>query len=169
MDFQLHAHVYWYTHVWICTNWVMHFHELNLRSWKQKTLLPPTKSWRELLLYKTTRPNDCHTRDSPRYKLCATFMAETKKDIYTSIKRTKWPIRSNKRVHLKCCLVFERETNDVSKLQRRLSRRYMAFCLSSKVRMRKSCNAATLQLIEYDREGEYMHIGSPWFIQLYRH
>ena len=30
-----------------------------------------------------------------------------KKDILTSFKRPKWPIRPNKRLHLKCCLVFE--------------------------------------------------------------
>ena len=30
-----------------------------------------------------------------------------KKDILTSCKRPKWPIRPNKRLHLKCCLVFE--------------------------------------------------------------
>ena len=30
-----------------------------------------------------------------------------KKDILMSCKRPKWPIRPNKRLHLKCCLVFE--------------------------------------------------------------
>ena len=32
---------------------------------------------------------------------------ERKKDILTSFKRPKWPIRPNKRLHLKCFLVFE--------------------------------------------------------------
>ena len=32
---------------------------------------------------------------------------ERKKDILTSFKRPKWPIRPHKRLHLKCCLVFE--------------------------------------------------------------
>ena len=30
-----------------------------------------------------------------------------KKDILTSFKRPKWPIKPNKRLQLKCCLVFE--------------------------------------------------------------
>ena len=30
-----------------------------------------------------------------------------KKEILTSFKRLKWSIRSNKRLHLKCCLIFE--------------------------------------------------------------
>ena len=32
---------------------------------------------------------------------------ERKKDILMSCKRAKWPIRPNKRLHLKCCLVIE--------------------------------------------------------------
>ena len=32
---------------------------------------------------------------------------ERKQDILTSFKRPKCPIRENKRLHLKCCLVFE--------------------------------------------------------------
>ena len=32
---------------------------------------------------------------------------ERKNDILTAFKRPKWPIRPNKRLHLKCCLVFE--------------------------------------------------------------
>ena len=35
---------------------------------------------------------------------------ERKKDILTSCKRPKWPIRPNKRLHRKCCLVL-RTTN----------------------------------------------------------
>ena len=33
-----------------------------------------------------------------------------KKDILTSLKRPKWPIRQNKRLHLKCFLVFENKS-----------------------------------------------------------
>ena len=32
---------------------------------------------------------------------------ERKKDILMSFKRPKWPIRPNKKLHLKCCLIFE--------------------------------------------------------------
>ena len=35
---------------------------------------------------------------------------ERKKDILTSFKRPKWPIRPNKRLHLKCFLVFENKS-----------------------------------------------------------
>ena len=35
---------------------------------------------------------------------------ERKKDILMSFKRPKWPIRPNKRLHLKCCLVFENKS-----------------------------------------------------------
>ena len=35
---------------------------------------------------------------------------ERKKDILTSFKRPKWPIRPNKRLHLECCLVFENKS-----------------------------------------------------------
>ena len=35
---------------------------------------------------------------------------ERKNDILTSFKRPKWPIRPNKRLHLKCCLVFENKS-----------------------------------------------------------
>ena len=37
------------------------------------------------------------------------FEKERKKDILTSFKRPKCPIRPNKRLHLKCFLVFERD------------------------------------------------------------
>ena len=36
---------------------------------------------------------------------------ERKKDILMSFKRPKWPIRPNKRSHRKCCLIFEKTTN----------------------------------------------------------
>ena len=36
------------------------------------------------------------------------FSFKVKKERYiTSFKRPKWPKRTNKRLHLKCCLVFE--------------------------------------------------------------
>ena len=36
-----------------------------------------------------------------------------KKDILTSFKRPKWPIRPNKRLHLKCCLMFENSKSKI--------------------------------------------------------
>ena len=41
------------------------------------------------------------------YYLETSMHKRRKKDTLTSFKRPKWPIRPNKRLHLKCCLVFE--------------------------------------------------------------
>ena len=49
----------------------------------------------------------CKRKPQPHLVMIVGREKERKKDILTSFKRPKWPIRPNKRLHLKCCLVFE--------------------------------------------------------------
>ena len=44
---------------------------------------------------------------------------ERKKDILMSFKRPKWPIRPNKILHLKCCLIFENNKSKQRKEKKR--------------------------------------------------
>ena len=48
-----------------------------------------------------------HNTATPQWIHPPMYLRESKKEILTSFKRPKWPIRPNKRVHRKCCLIFE--------------------------------------------------------------